>query len=172
MTASDDPAKADDVTKADDVAPADLRRRPDAATRPDGARPADIPTVAARYWDEFTEAHPVAATAFGDRRHDDRLDNLTEAARARHGRALRRLLLEARAAVPAAADDAERVTASALINQIELDLAALEADLDPWTVDPIEGPQIAILNIESFQRVATPADGGAMVARWRAMGPM
>src|SRR3954470_11576786 len=37
------------------------------------ARVADL---SARYWDAFVEAHPLAATSYGDRRHDDRVDDL------------------------------------------------------------------------------------------------
>jgi uncharacterized protein (DUF885 family) len=140
-----------------------------------GVDPADrVADLADRYWQAFVEAHPVHATSYGDRRFDDRLDDLSATASRRNGARLAALLEGTRplaaslaAAAPAAS---EAVTASALVGQIERDIAEIDADILPWTVDPLEGPQVAILNIESFQRVETPADGQAMLARWRAMG--
>ena len=84
-------------------------------------------------------------------------------------------LLDATAPIVAAASDptlsADAVTAIALHSQLEGDIAEIDADLASWTVDPVEGPQILIFNIELFQSVETVADGRAMVERWRAMGP-
>ena len=47
----------------------------------------------------------------------------------------------------------------------------VRSKLKDWTVDPLGGPQIGFLNIESFQPVRKPKEGRAMVRRWRAMGP-
>jgi uncharacterized protein (DUF885 family) len=168
-----------------------------------------VADLADRYWQAFVEAHPVAATSFGDRRNDDRMDDLSHAATVRFRARLAALLDETRplaealaadartaealapdaGARPAEAHDAEAlapdgarrsdgarpsddaVTASALASQLGHDIADIDADILPWTVDPLEGPQVSIFNIESFQRIDTPAEGRAMVARWHAMGP-
>ena len=136
-----------------------------------------VAALADAYWQVFVDAHPVTATAFGDRRHDDRMDDLSDAARAHERAALVSLREQARpvadalaGSAPASGDASDAVTASALVNQLEQDIAEIDADMTPWTVDPLEGPPIAIFNIESFQGVTTPAEGAAMVARWNAMG--
>ncbi len=134
-----------------------------------------VADLADRYWQLYVESHPVTATAVGDRRYDDRLDDLRRSSAVVLRGRIQALLDEARpvaAAAEAAApvsDDA--ITASALVDQALGDLAELDADLTAWGVDPLEGPQVAIFNIESFQAVESTTDGEAMVARWRAMGP-
>ena len=131
--------------------------------------------LADRYWQTYVAAHPATATSLGEHRYDDRMDDLRpEAAIAL--RAELQTLLDGTAPIVAAASDptlsADAVTAIALQSQLEGDIAEIDADLASWTVDPVEGPQIPIFNIESFQPVETVADGRAMVARWRAMGPL
>ena len=134
----------------------------------------EMADLAERYWRAYLERHPVSATAFGVRDYDDRLDDLRPAAGRDHrvrlvaaeeGEALRRRGLDS-----AEPTEEERLTARELVNQIDSDIAEIDADLDPWTVDPLEGPQVQIFNIEAFQTVETPADGAALVARWRAIG--
>src|SRR4029077_15380962 len=66
---------------------------------------------------------------------------------------------------------ADAITADALASRLEGDIAAIDADLEAWSVDALEGPQVMMFNVESFQPVVTVADGRAMVDRWRAMGP-
>ncbi len=84
--------------------------------------------------------------------------------------------LEALAAREADLDDAgldaaDRVTRSALRESLRGDLSRVRTGLDDWSVDPLEGPQVEFENVEAYQPVATPEQGAAMVARWRAMGP-
>jgi uncharacterized protein (DUF885 family) len=135
-----------------------------------------VDDLADRYWQAYVEAHPVAATSFGDARFDDRMDDLRRSAALAHRARLEALREEAvqdadkadAADRPTGADDA--VTLAALISQIDGDLAEVDADLGAWTVDPIEGPQLVIFNIEAFQPADTVAEGRALVDRWRAMG--
>ena len=70
-----------------------------------------------------------------------------------------------------ALDIEDRITRSALIAQIRTDQAFLDVDLGAWSVDPLGGPHIAVLNMEALQPAATPEQARTMVARWNAMGP-
>ncbi len=131
----------------------------------------DLSALAREYWDSVLADEPLFATSIGDRRYDDRLDDPRPAARA-----ARLVRLDAFAARESALDDRTldipgRVTRSALREAVRGDLARLRTGLDDWTVDPLEGPQIEFSNIEAYQPVTTPAQGAAMIARWRAMGP-
>ncbi len=144
------------------------------AAVPDAA--GELTRLADAYWDAAMEYSPVNATAYGDRRWDDRMDDRSPQAREQQRRTLQALLdgIRALAGTADAAgrlDESDRITASVLRHQLEDDLTDLSCDLEDWTVDPLEGPQVQIFNIESFQPIESPAEGRAMIARWSAMGP-
>jgi uncharacterized protein (DUF885 family) len=136
---------------------------------------AALTDLARRYWDLFLHHDPLAATALGDRRHDDRLPDPRPAARADARSDLAALLAELRAIPAASVDEADRVTLSALAEGLAGDIARIDAGsvsgLDDWSVDPLEGPPTALLDIPAYQPVGSAAQAGAITARWRAMGP-
>ena len=136
---------------------------------PAGAEALDA--LARDYWEAVLEEEPLFATQIGDHRYDDRLRDPSRA-----GRAAWRARLEALLAREAALDETSlepdaRVTRSALREALRSDLAHLRTRIGDWSVDPLEGPQVEFENVEAYHPVTTPADGAAMVARWRAMGP-
>src|SRR5262245_56719949 len=45
------------------------------------------------------------------------------------------------------------------------------AGVSAWAVDPLDGPQVELLNVPSFHAVTTPTEAEAMADRWAAMGP-
>jgi uncharacterized protein (DUF885 family) len=125
----------------------------------------ELDRLAADYWEAFLERHPVQATALGDRRFDDRLDDDSPAGRAAWVRQLDEL--EARlAALPGGGDP---VTRAALAEALRTDRAFLDADLGAFSVDPMDGIQVALLGIPSYQLIRTAAEADALLARWRAM---
>src|SRR5205085_4638674 len=116
-------------------------------------------------------AQPVYATAIGDRRFDHRLRDNSPAASAADAARLARFLEAATAIEPGTLDPADAVTRAALIDFLRSELDLVAAGIEAWAVDPLDGPQVAYLNIPSFQPVRTNDDGDALVARWQAMGP-
>ena len=116
-------------------------------------------------------AEPVYATIVGDGRFDDRLapndpaevDATIAADRAR--------LERAREIAAGPLDGADRVTASALVAFLEAGIDMRASRVAAWTMDPLDGPQVDFLNLESFQPADTPAAREALLARWAAMGP-
>jgi uncharacterized protein (DUF885 family) len=123
------------------------------------------------YWEGALHASPTAATALGDRRFDDRLEDLTAAGRAAERARLEALRAQVEAVNPQAISDTERVSRAALIEVIESDLIVLDCDFHSWVVDAMGGPPVNLFNIPSYQTVQSAADARAMTARWRAMGP-
>jgi uncharacterized protein (DUF885 family) len=120
----------------------------------------DLDALAADYWDAYLERHPTFATAIGDRRFDDRLEDESPEGREAWSATLDEL--ERRLAeVPG---DGDPVTAAALREQIATDRAFLEADLGAFNVDPMDGPQVELLNIASYQPIRTPEEAGALLA--------
>jgi len=131
-------------------------------------RTADLSTLdqlADDYWSARLRRHPVYATAIGERGHDDRLEDNSPAARD----AWRAQLDGFQACLAELGDDAGPVTRAALAEALISDRFFLDADLGAFTVDPMDGPQIDLLNIASYQPIRTAADAEALVARWRAM---
>jgi uncharacterized protein (DUF885 family) len=127
--------------------------------------------LADEYWQASLTFSPVAATAIGDRRFDDRMDDVSPEAIDAQRRRLVALRDRVEAVERRGLDGTELVTRSALIAQISSDVATLETGLEAWTVDPLEGPQVVALDLEAIQLVSTPDQARAMVARWRALGP-
>ena len=93
-------------------------------------------TLAARYLDDIPEHSPVAATALGDHRADNRLDHVDAAAREQ----LRETYLEYRDALAGIDRDelsrANQVDAGLLHNEIESTLFELDT-LEAWAWDPL-----------------------------------
>ncbi|HEX2766112.1 MAG TPA: DUF885 domain-containing protein [Candidatus Limnocylindria bacterium] len=127
----------------------------------------DLDRLAADYWDAFLQRHPTYATAIGDRRFDALLPDDSPRGRAAWSAALERFQQR----LDALGDDADPVTRAALAESLNADRAQLEADLGAFTVDPMDGPQVDLLNIPSYHSVRTPAEADALLARWRAMPP-
>lgn len=120
--------------------------------------------LAAEYWGAWLERHPTGATVLGDRRFDDRLPDESVAGRATWRAELDGL--EARMRNLAGGDP---VTRAALAEALMASRAFLDADLGSFNIDPLDGPQVALLNIPSYQSVRSPEEERALVARWRAM---
>jgi uncharacterized protein (DUF885 family) len=120
--------------------------------------------LAADYWEAWLAVNPTYATAIGERRFNDRLEDASPGARAAWRAKLdefdRRL---------AGSTDGDPVTRAALEEALGADRAFLDADLDAFNVDAMNGPHVSLLNIPSFQPADTPEDHAAIVARWRAM---
>jgi uncharacterized protein (DUF885 family) len=142
--------------------------------QPGGDDPAaghELAALCDEYWEGRLAANPIESTGIGDRRYDDRLDDNSPEGYARDRARLTAVRERARAIPAAALSAADRLTLSALVTEVESDLAKLDCALHEWTVDPISGPQTEFFNLESFQTVRSPAEAQAMVKRWQAMGP-
>lgn len=131
----------------------------------------DLALLAHEYWEGRLADSPLYATAIGDRRFDDRLSDISPEGRARFGRFLEGVTARTHEIPEQGLSDEDRVTRSMLITEAQSELAYLGCGIDEWSVDPLAGPQVSFLNVESYQPIRTPADAAAMVTRWAAMGP-
>jgi len=127
--------------------------------------------LATDYWDLALAADPVNATAIGERRYDDRLRDTSPGALDKLATAYRAILDRAERMDPGSLAPANRITLACLRFQLRSELARLGSGLQTWTVDPLGGPQVDLMNIPAIQTLAGPESGRAMVARWQAMGP-
>jgi uncharacterized protein (DUF885 family) len=141
-----------------------------AAASTTGSASDRLARLAESYWQEALQANPVSATSIGDRRYDDRLDDNTPAGIEKDRVRLERVLAEARAIPENDLDSADQLTRVALIDYMDGLLAENGCHLEEWNVDPLAGPHIEFMNIESYQPIRSFAEAQAMVKRWRAMG--
>ena len=92
--------------------------------------------LAARYLDELPERSPVAATALGDHRADDRLDNVDQAARERLRETFRGYRDALAAIDRGSLSRANQVDAAILGNEIDSTLFEIET-LEEWAWNPL-----------------------------------
>jgi len=126
--------------------------------------------LAGRYWEWTLVRNPTRATSIGDHRFDDRLEDITPAAREQEARDLEAMLAEARAIEPAGLIAADRLTRSALVRELEAQLDRRACDYEDWVVSA-NGPQSDIMNLPDITVIVSPEDGAHYVTRMRAVGP-
>jgi uncharacterized protein (DUF885 family) len=142
-----------------------------AATDPDtGLAEAQLADLAERFWDGYLEAYPIFATIIGDRRFDDRLPD--RSADGRQSQLAWYLEIEraARAIDPEALSPGRRVTRQMLVDEAAGQAASIRTGIDEWTVDPLGGPTVSLLDLVDWHTVDEPARGRGLVERWRAVG--
>jgi len=132
---------------------------------------ATVDVLAKEYWDDRMSNEPLYATALGDRRFDDRLPDIAPEARVRIIRQYEMVVQRCRAISEAGLPDGDRLTRTALLVDAGSLVDYYSCDLDDWVVDPLGGPQVELMNTESYQPVRTTLEGDHMVKRWLAIGP-
>lgn len=142
--------------------------------RSPGASDAPDPTIAdlaERYWRWSLESEPTSATLLGIDAYDDRLsDNSAEGRETKRGQR-EAFLRELRAIDPESLAGQDRLTWSALEEELQNALASDVCAYWTWDVDHRNGPQVSFLNLPQVQKADSPEAGRRMVERWRAMGP-
>jgi uncharacterized protein (DUF885 family) len=130
----------------------------------------DLRALADRFWDGFLEAYPTWATVIGDRRFDGRLEEVSPAAVEARIQWLDGVAADAAAIADDGLTSMERVTRQMLIDEAAGNAASLRTRMDEWTVDPLGGPTVSLLDLTDYQTIRTPEEGAALVERWRAIG--
>jgi uncharacterized protein (DUF885 family) len=126
--------------------------------------------VADSFWDRYLELAPTFATILGDRRFDDRLEDVTPAATAARIVWLDHVAGQARAIDEARLSPSERVTRQMLLDEVEGQALAQRTRVDEWTVDPLQGPAMRLLDLVDYHTIRTPQDGLNLATRWHAVG--
>jgi uncharacterized protein (DUF885 family) len=134
-------------------------------------RAAELAGLADEAWTFAMEASPLYATSIGDHRFAGLLEPNDEGAADRLAGRYRELIDRTQAIPAADLTAADRVTRAALVDDLAHRLALAASGLQRWAVNPLDGPQVAFLNVPSYQPLASEADADAMVERWQAMAP-
>jgi uncharacterized protein (DUF885 family) len=127
-------------------------------------------SLADRFWGRYLATYPTWATVIGDRRFDDQLEGVSPAAIDARLCWLDEIAATARALEPDGLSPTEQVTRQMLIDEAAGHAASLRTRTYEWTVDPLSGPAVTLLDLVDYQSIETPDDGRAMVARWRKIG--
>jgi uncharacterized protein (DUF885 family) len=123
------------------------------------------------FWQGTLEANPIQATNLGDKRYDDRLDDITPRGISREKKRLEGVLARARGIDEGPLSPADRVTRASLITEVEDQIAWITSGLYLWTVDPLGGPQVEFMDFAEYTRIDSPKDASRYVKRVMAMGP-
>jgi uncharacterized protein (DUF885 family) len=127
--------------------------------------------LADRFWDGFLAAYPAWATIIGNRTLDDRLEDLSPTGIADRIAWLDDVVAQAERIGAESLTPTERVTRQMLIDEAAGQASSLRTGIQDWTVDPLGGPTVSLLDLVDYQTIDTPEQGRAMVDRWRAIGP-
>jgi uncharacterized protein (DUF885 family) len=131
----------------------------------------DLAKLCDRYWQGYLEANPTAATGLGDKRYDDRLEDISPAGVTKDRKRLESVAAAARSIDPEKLSQGDRLTRDALIEEVDDQLAWYGCGFEQWVVDPLGGPQVQLMNLPDYTTIDTPKDAAAYVKRVRAMGP-
>jgi uncharacterized protein (DUF885 family) len=130
----------------------------------------DLAKLCDDYWQQSLKLNPTEATALGDTRYDDRLDDNSPAGHDADRKLLETTLARAKAIDASKLSPQDRITRSALIEECEGGLARGSCKMWEWVVDPLGGPQVDFVSLVDYTKIETPADAQKFVTRCRAMG--
>jgi len=136
-------------------------------TEPEPASP--VNDLADRFWEAILELNPTTATIYGDERYADRLEDPSEAGRAKDRALMERTAAEAAAIHTDGLPTEERITRDML--RVIAQLSIEQDDERMWqlgVVDQMSGPQQLLPQLTQFQPVDSPERLDAFVARLHA----
>ncbi len=127
----------------------------------------DLAVLSEEFWQGTLESNPTWATSVGDPRYDDRLPDISPAGVARETERLQGVLARARA-IPETLAGADGLTRTALITEVENQLAQISCGFEEWVVDPLGGPQVMLMSLSDYTIIETPKDAAKFVKRIQA----
>ena len=116
-------------------------------------------------WDWSLADDPLWATYVGDPRHNGELPNLSDRARQNDVEDLDLFLQRARELDRLQLAALDREALDFIVGRLEAERSLKSLKLG-WTVDPMHGPLVSLLNVVEVQPVRTARDREAVVQRW------
>ncbi|MFI6047733.1 DUF885 domain-containing protein [Nocardia sp. NPDC051321] len=132
----------------------------------------ELTGLAERYWDTVLEAKPSDATLLGDRRFDDRIEDLSAAADERLLATWRELLGQVDALDTERLDHTDRITRSLLRTELTGAIERLEWRPLELASDQMEGVHAYALTLAPQTNAPQPANASALIQRYRQYGDM
>src|SRR5262245_38800170 len=118
-------------------------------------------------WQADLRHDPFRATYLGDPRYHGKVPDTSLEARAswkeKQEAFLRRLANVERGTLT----DEDRMTAELLHQKLADEIERVDLNLEEWSVDPIEGPHVQMLNVAGVQPYQTERERAQLVERWQ-----
>lgn len=127
----------------------------------------DLRAYAEQFWESLLDVNPTFATFVGDHRHDDRLEDLSAEAEARHAEQASELRDRIEAVDPTRLDEADRVTRGLLIGETTDVIEAAAHRLTELRSDQMEGVHVDLLQTTGVLGVQEPDHAWRIVERFR-----
>jgi len=109
--------------------------------------------LAGEYWERVLAWNPLTATLVGDRRFDHLMPDLSPEALALQVTDLAELAERVRAVDPSTLTADERVTRLQLLALARDGMDERTTGFETWNLDPMDGPQVALLSLPSWHTV-------------------
>ncbi|WP_228823309.1 DUF885 domain-containing protein [Nocardia blacklockiae] len=132
----------------------------------------ELVDLAERYWDSVLESAPSAATLLGDRRFDDRIEDLSEEAEQRLLSTWQGLLGRVSALDPARLGPEDRVTRSLLHTELASGIDHLSWRPVELASDQMDGVHAGILTLAAQVNAPNPENARALLNRHRQFGTL
>ena len=130
---------------------------------------AEVERAATEYHRQSLSDFPEFGTFLGSGEYDDRLSDNSLTARAERQERLRQMLDVVRRLHLQVIPHAQAITLAMLQTEVEKELATDICQTPLWDVNPLDGPQVNLLQLQSFQPIPTPERGAKLLARYRQM---
>ncbi len=129
-----------------------------------------VERLADEYWEWVLREFPETGTYLGGGRYDHRLSDVSNSARTRREVWRREFLARIDSASAGRRfAPAERITLALLREEVTKELATGVCELALWSVHPLGGPQVDLLRLAAVQPSESPAEGQALLSRYRAV---
>jgi uncharacterized protein (DUF885 family) len=132
----------------------------------------ELRRIADEYWDSVMEAFPSYATLLGDRRYDDRIEDVSEAGEERLQARWATLLGEVEALDPTGLTERERVTRSLLRTELATGVEQLGHRPTEMASDQMQGVHAGLLTAAPQVVAPTPESAAALLERHRQIGTL
>jgi uncharacterized protein (DUF885 family) len=132
----------------------------------------ELLALADEYWESVLVAAPSFATLLGDRRFDDRIEDLSAEAEEARRAVLTDQLARVDAIDTGALDRTDRVTHSLLRGELAQSIEGLALRLTELASDQMDGVHAGLLTMAPQVDAPTPASAAALVERHRQIGTM
>jgi len=132
----------------------------------------ELHALADEYWESVLAAFPTYATLLGDRRFDDRLEDVSGPAETALGATWADQLARLDELDVASLDDTDRVTAALLQAELARGVEGVELRLAELASDQMEGVHANLLMTMPQISAPTPSSAEALVERYRQVGTL
>jgi len=117
-------------------------------------------------WQASLRHDPFQATYLGDPRYNGKIPDTSREARLAWKETLQGFLGRTRLIERRGLGDEDALTVELLHQELDDQVAAVDLGFEDWSVDPLEGPHLRILNVAAVQPCSSARERAQLVERW------